>query len=261
MYEQQLLTALRQQFEKQRDEILGNASTKSLKAYGIGKVTKADKKDYLAALLVWAAYDAAMAAVIAPIIYALIVETGKTAISDLNLDPSMFNGTTAAVLAYYQDRSNKIATDVNAETEKQLRATLGQGIDNNESDDELQARIEVVMGAALTYRADRIARTEVARAQGFGDIQAWMQSGTVVGKEWYTVKDERVCFICNSLDGTIVALDANFFDKGDSVTISGSTITFSYDDVFTANAHVNCRCTLLDVDLPIGDVGSLGDEP
>ncbi|RAN78008.1 hypothetical protein B5P43_18425 [Bacillus sp. SRB_336] len=251
MYEQQLLTALRVQFEKQRAEILGNASTKRFKAYGTRRVTKADKKDYLAALLTWAAYDAAMAASIAPILYSLIVETGKTATGDLNLDPSMFNGTTPEVLAYYQDRANRIATDVDAETEKQLRATLGQGIDNNESDDELQARIEIVMGAALTYRADRIARTEVTRAQGFADVEAWTQSGIVYGKEWYAILDERTCPWCNSLDGTIVSLDSDFLSLGDVLTVDGKSLNISYDDVGEPPAHVMCRCRLLDVTVPL----------
>ena len=250
-----MLAALRQQFEKQRAEILGNASTKSLKSYGISKVTKADKKDYLAALLVWAAYDTAMAAVIAPIIYALIVETGKTAMGDLNFDPSMFNGTTASVLAYYQDRANKIATDVDAETEKQLRATLGQGIDNNESDEELQARIEIVMGAALTYRADRIARTEVARAQGFADIQAWRQSGVVTGQQYYCIIDERTCIFCLSMDGKIISLDENYFNQGDSLTVDGKTMNFSYDDVETPPLHISCRCQSLPITLSAADLG------
>lgn len=252
MYEQQLLTALRGQFEKQRAEILGNATTKHFKAYGTRRITKADKKDYLAALAVWAAYDAAMAAAIAPILYALIVETGKTATGDLNLDPSMFNGTTADVLAYYQDRANKIATDVNAETEKQLRATLGQGIDNNESDDELQARIEVVMGAALTYRADRIARTEVTRAQGFADVEAWSQSGIVTGKEFYCVRDERTCAFCLRMDGTIVSLDSDFLSLGDVLTVGGKGLNISYDDIAAPPLHANCRCRLLPVTIPIG---------
>ncbi|GAP57980.1 hypothetical protein AHiyo1_09420 [Arthrobacter sp. Hiyo1] len=142
---------------------------------------------------------------IAPIIYALIVETGKDATEDLNLDPSMFNPTTPDVMNYYQQRSQKIAEDVNAETEKQLRATLSQGVDNDESDDQLQARVEIVMGAALTYRADRIARTEVTRAQGFADVEAWQQSGIVTGKEWYTVNDEKTCPNCRALDGRIIS--------------------------------------------------------
>lgn len=39
------------------------------------------------------------------------------------------------------------------------------------------------MGNASTYRAARIAWTEVSRAQGFGDITAWSQGRVVRGKK------------------------------------------------------------------------------
>lgn len=263
VYEQQLLTTLRQQFDQQRRDILGNASTKALKGYkrrddsqdGSGVdygtysspgVSKQDKKDWLAALLLWPTYDDAMRKAIAPILYALIVETGKQAMGQVNLDPSMFNPTTVEILNYYTQRAAKIATDVNDETEKQLRASLGQGIDAGESDDELAARIEDVMGAALTYRADRIAKTETTRAQGFGDIEAWTQAGTVTGKEWF-VQSNNPCAFCRSLNGTIVSLDSNFYSLGDVITADGKTMAINYDNVPTPPIHVRCQCIVLPI--------------
>jgi SPP1 gp7 family putative phage head morphogenesis protein len=245
---------LRQQFDQQRRDILGNAGTSQLKGYVLRDVSQQDKKDYLAALLLWSAYDHTMRLAIAPILYTLIVEIGKQATKQINLDPSMFDPTTLAILNYHQQRASKIATDVNAETEKQLRASLSQGIDNGESDDELQARIELVMGAALTYRADRITRTEVTRAQSFADNEAWKQSGMVTGKEWYTVIDERTCLFCNSLDGTIISLDSDFFSLGDVMTVDGKTMAVSYDDIAGPPAHVNCRCSELPVSVNLGDL-------
>lgn len=166
--------------------------------------------------------------------------------------PSAFNAQDQPILDYNQQRSDKIATDVDAETEKQLRASLSEGIDGEEDDSELQARIELVMGAALTYRAARIARTEVTRAQGYGDIAAWTQMGTVTGKEWYTAQDEKVCPFCRELDGRIVSLDSNFYSLGDVIAADGKTMTVSYGDIASPPAHANCRCQLLDVLLPLG---------
>lgn len=193
-----------------------------------------------------------MSAAIAPILFALIAETGKEAMSEISLDPSMFNPASSEVMAYYQDRADRIATDVDTETAKQLRATISQGVDDDESDDELRARIETVMGAALTYRADRIARTEVTRAQGFADEEAWSQSGLVTGKEWYCVQDERLCANCRALDGRIVGLDSNFYSLGDVVTNDGRTININYDDIVAPPLHANCRCRILPVTVPIG---------
>jgi SPP1 gp7 family putative phage head morphogenesis protein len=248
-----MMVALRAQFEQQRTDILNAASTKAFRAKGYPavKVTKADKRDYLAALVAWANYNKSMAAALAPILFALINETGKQAMSDLNLDPSMFDPTSKEVLDYYQERADKIATDVNAETEKQLRATLSQGIDAGEADGELQARIENVMGQALTYRTDRIARTEVTRAQGFADDESWSQSGVVTGKEWYTIQDERTCPFCKSQDGRIVSLKSDFYSLGDVVHADGRSLNIGYDDVETPPLHANCRCRTLPVSVPL----------
>ena len=252
-----MMTVLRAQFEKQRADILSASTTKSFRAKGYPgvKVTKADKRDYLAALLVWADYDESMAKALEPILFALIAETGKSAMGEVNLDPSMFNPTSQAVLDYYKERAGKIATGVNAETEKQLRATLSQGIDAGEADDELQARIEGVMGAALSYRTDRIARTEVTRAQGFADNEAWRQSGVVTGQEFYCVRDERTCPFCLQTDGTIVGLDSNFYSLGDVVVAGGKTLNITYDDVSTPPLHANCRCRVLPVTIPLDGSG------
>lgn len=249
------MAALRVQFEKQRTDILNAASTKAFRAKGYPgtKVTKADKRDYLAALLVWADYDESMAKSLEPILFALIAETGKGAMGEINLDPSMFNPTSAAVLTYYKERASKIATDVNAETEKQLRATLSQGVDAGEGDEELVARIEGVMGAALSYRTDRIARTEVTRAQGFADEEAWKQSGVVTGKEWYCVQSETTCPWCRELDGRIIGLDSDFLHLGDVFEAGGKTLNVTYDDVPYCPAHANCRCRILPVMLPINN--------
>jgi SPP1 gp7 family putative phage head morphogenesis protein len=97
------------------------------------------------------------------------------------------------------------------------------------------------MGTASTMRADRIARTEVARAQGYGDIQAWTQSGVVTGKEWYTARDENVCPFCNALDGKVFGLTDNMFSKGDVFTVGDQKLDLSCDDVLAAPLHLPVR--------------------
>jgi SPP1 gp7 family putative phage head morphogenesis protein len=116
-----------------------------------------------------------------------------------------------------------------------------------ESTFQLRARVELIMGSASTMRADRIARTEVARAQGYGDIQAWSQSGIVESKEWYTARDEHVCPFCNALDGKVFKLTESIFSKGDAFTVGDQKLDLSYDDVQSAPLHVSCRCALLPV--------------
>jgi SPP1 gp7 family putative phage head morphogenesis protein len=250
-FEGQMVSAIAEQFNAQRDAILMHLDTSKIgKAYGKkikGKQPVYTRKDWLRDLIDWAKAALSFGAAIQPIVHATLLQAGRDATQGLGLEAGQFDPFTPAIIEYFQDRSTKIANDVNDETEKQLRASLSQGVLAGESTFELRARVEMIMGSAGTMRADRIARTEVARAQGYGDIQAWTQSGVVSSKEFYTARDERVCPFCSALDGRVIGLSENFFDKGDSQTINGNTQHYNYDNVPSPPIHLSCRCTLLPV--------------
>lgn len=213
-------------------------------------------KDYVSAILDWDMADEQMKKGITPSLFEVLIETGKEAMQLIGMDPGLYDPYSDAAQRYIDSRTGKIAADVNDETEKQLRTTLTEGINNGEGYMELRARVEQVMGFAATVRADRISRTEVARAQSAADIMAWDESGVVEGKEWYTALDERRCAFCKDLHGRVVPLDANYFDKGDIQVVETTdkdgkpkraTMHHDYDDVPGCPAHANCRCTLLPV--------------
>lgn len=242
---------LHQQFEAQRQAILSNSSGSQYNRDAQAQLTKAQRADYLAGLLVWSEWNDSMRQLVSPILYALVVETGRDAIAQVGGEPSQFNPIALNVLNYAQQRAAKLAEDVNAETEKQIRATLAEGIDQDEDDDELRARVELVMGAALTYRSDRIAKSETTRAQGFADVEAWTQAGTVTGKQWH-VQSGNPCKFCNSLDGVIVSLESDFYSLGDVLNVDGSTLKISYENIAYPPIHTNCQCTLLPITVSLG---------
>lgn len=235
-----MVQACRQVFELQRAQAIQNLDYSKIgKAYRM--------KDWLDDLVDWQGTQDQLAQALQQIVFVILTETGRDAMSEIGKPASTYDPFTPALEEYFQTKSLLAAESINEETAKQLRASLSEGVKAGESSYELRARVENIMGTASTMRADRIARTEVARAQGFADIQAWAQSGVVVAKEWFTARDERVCPFCGSLDGKVFGLDENIFDKGDSLTIDGQTQHFNYDDVPSAPLHVNCRCTLLPV--------------
>lgn len=230
----------REQFELQRAEALQNLDTSKIgKSY--------TRKDWLNDIVDWSKAADSFHKALAPHIYTAVIETGKDAIKEVGQEPSMFDPFTPAIQEYFEKRALKVVQDVDDETKKQLRAALSQGVQDGEDGYQLRARVEGVFGNASTMRADRIARTETSRAQGFGDIQAWTQSGVVSGKEWFTAEDERVCDFCGDMDGKVVDLDENFFDKGDALNVGDKKLDLSYDDVASAPLHVGCRCVLLPV--------------
>lgn len=243
-YEQAFLTTVRRQFDAQRDEVLRHLDTSKIgKSY--------TTKGWLDDLLDWKAAKERFKKAVAPILYGLITETGKSASAQVGLDPSQFDPFTPAIQDYYTGRSLKISDSINDETEKQLRATLTEGVSAGESSYELRARVEGVFGSAATYRTNTIANTEVAGAQGFADIEAWKQSGVVESKEFFQA-DGDSCDFCQEEDGKTVALEENFFSVGDSLTVTNAkgndiTMNFNYDDVDTPPLHPNCRCVVLPV--------------
>ncbi|WOI85986.1 phage minor head protein [Rhodococcus qingshengii] len=219
-------------------------------------LTASRRKAWLDDVVDWASFDDEFVKAITPILLGLVYDVGTVAYQEVAVDAGVFTVFNDAVQSYLRQRSTKIAVDVNDETEKQLRATLAEGVSAGENSFELRARVEGVFGFAATTRADRIARTESTRATAFADIAAWGQSGVVEAKEWYTAKDERVCKWCGAMDGQIVGLQDNYFDKGDVQSVDGTDSKgepkvfaqhHDYDDVIGPPNHVNCRCTLLPV--------------
>lgn len=241
-HEENFLRVTRAQFDRQRDFILGKLDTTPMptKSYS--------KKDWLNDVVEWSAFDDELARALAPVMLAVINETGKLAMEQVALDPSLFNTFNQAIQDYYNSRSTKVSKSVNDETEKQLRAELAEGIRSGETSYELRARVEKVFGFAATVRADRIARTEVTTAQSFADIEAWDQSGVVEAKEWFVAGDERVCRLCRPMNGKIIGLRDNYFNKGDVyVGDEGQSINLDYSDIQGPSLHNNCRCVLLPV--------------
>jgi SPP1 gp7 family putative phage head morphogenesis protein len=85
-------------------------------------------------------------------------------------------------------------------------------------------------GRQHRYRAQMIARTELAMAYNYGAYGATKdaQLRGYIGdckKTWLTADDERVCVLCGGLDGESVNMDAPF-----------------KNGVLIPPAHPNCRC-------------------
>jgi SPP1 gp7 family putative phage head morphogenesis protein len=194
-----------------------------------------------------------MAAALTPVLSELIAETGQDAMQQVGGEASQFNAYTDSIQTFFTKRTERIAKEVNQETERQLRAALAEGVTAGETLYEIRARLEQVFGADATARADRMAQYQVNRLMSYSDIQAWDQSGVVEGKEWFTARDERVCPGCNSMHGTVIGLHELFFNKGDTLTVdrgedkSPYKLDLNYESISSCPLHNKCRCVLLPV--------------
>lgn len=85
-------------------------------------------------------------------------------------------------------------------------------------------------------RAETIARTEAMEAANRGQQELWSQAvdaGLLTGQEeqeWIVANDDRLCPICEPMDGVRVGLDESFDVDG--------------EEMDGPPAHPNCRCVL-----------------
>jgi len=258
-FEQQFIEKCRVIFEKQRQDLVGLLETNQVQKALQAKNRKEIDPNQLFLFAEWNRYNDELAKALKPLYFNVITTTGYSAMAELaynGLEVPAFDPYKKDVQTWFNEKAAKVGGDVNAETEKQLRATLADGIANSETTFELRARIENTLGFASTRRADNIARTESARAQTYADISAWKQSGVVEGKQWYTAQDERVCPYCSDMDGLEIGLTRNYFNKGDKLEVdyttnagkeTTGTLKFSYDSVKGAPLHASCRCVLIPI--------------
>lgn len=103
----------------------------------------------------------------------------------------------------------------------------------------LEKKVETYATKLLKQRALMIARTETIAAANEGQRAAWLaavEAGLIdpgdTGRVWSATHDERVCPICDLLDGTTVAFDEPFIIESTGEALCGPP------------AHPLCRCTV-----------------
>jgi len=147
---------------------------------------------------------------------------------------------------------NKFSKSYLDTAKDKLKKSLKEGIDNGESLPDLTRRVKNVFDDLEKYQALRIAETEVSRATNFANSEVWKETG-VEKEEWFTALDEKVCPDCESMEGKVVGIRDNYFNKGDKLPISDTEIT--YEDIERPPLHVSCRCTTV----PVIDESKIAD--
>jgi SPP1 gp7 family putative phage head morphogenesis protein len=159
-------------------------------------------------------------------------------------DDSITNQLNEYALDYAKDRSaemvgkkwvdGELIDNPNAEwviadaTRDMLRADIAAAIESGASNDRLADQLAENY-AFSDDRSQVIARTETAKADVAGNLNAYRESGQVEGKRWLTAPD--CCDECLELDGETAGIDEDFPDDGGD----GPPL------------HPNCRCDVLPV--------------
>lgn len=244
MYEKMIQRLARKMFNEQKSDALKWLESHNRK--GFVKGVDLRKKDWASDMIDWQLYKSKFEKDFQKILQIIIDEIGQEAYNQL-MNEGAFDPYLPTIQNYVVDASRRVAVGVNDETEKQIRATIAQGLRDNESIMELQARVSNVFGTASSSRAYTIAVTESALAENTADVFAWEQTGVVEGKEWYTAEDERTCEFCNDMHKRSIQLNENFFNKGDRQIVDDHLMKLDYRSIGEPPLHPSCRCVLLPV--------------
>jgi phage portal protein BeeE len=128
---------------------------------------------------------------------------------------------------------------------RSVRASLADGLAAGEHIADLRGRVQEIMTAASNYAAERIARTESARAYLTSREDAWDESGVVKGKEWLLSADP--CEFCEAMAESFntAPLGTPFLKLGDVLTgTDGGKLSIDYTAIDTPPVHPGCRCSL-----------------
>lgn len=231
-FEQRFLKTAKERFNAQKMEVIFNLQSDDLVSKAIKTKDFRDAIDNL--------FDKAKSAKdwlgsLLPIYRGTANAAGNLSADVLN-DPQKYGYSTpspnekvtydnadALVQQFFAERANKVSGIIDGETDKQLRATLTEGVNAGEKMQDLLDRVEKVYGAASGYRALRIARTESQNALQYVNERVWSSSGLVDKYIWKTAIDP--CQLCAPYRNVVKDTPQ---DYGGLPTI-----------------HVNCRCTLM----------------
>ena len=177
----------------------------------------------------------------------VVAEVGQREIDRLGLEVA-FDVTNPEVTKWLKEYVPKFSKKLEEVSIEKLRAELIAGIEKGETLPELMRRVNTTYDHWDKIRAERISRSESIRAANAGAKSAYIQSGVVEKIVWIATVDKRICPYCEEMDGRVIGIKENFFDKGDvlTVTVDGKkqSMKLDYSDTPHPPLHTLCRCSI-----------------
>jgi hypothetical protein len=170
----------------------------------------------------------------------VVVDKSKLKITDLKArmadDIEMaFDVTNPRAVEWIRQHSADLIDGLSETTRDEIRDLIEESFTEQYDVDDLVEKIDEIIGDR--DRAEEIAHTETMRASNEGQLEAWNQAvdaGLLTGnetKEWIVTPDDKLCPICEPLDGVNAPLNGLFDDQ------QGGQID-------QPPAHPRCRCTI-----------------
>lgn len=148
--------------------------------------------------------------------------------------PFSFDADDPQAIEWARKHAADLVTQVGKTTKERIRKAVVDGFAAKSTVDDIADAIDEVLDDE--DRAEVIARTETMKVANAGQQLAWGQAvdqGFLTGDElqvWITTPDDRLCPLCEALDGVTAPLGEPFESDGES-----------YDG---PPAHPQCRCSI-----------------
>ena len=179
---------------------------------------------------------------ITPMMEELYEKEGEIAAT--GVDAVGIDMTKPAAKAALEHAISLFAESYNQTTMDQLKEKLTEALSSGQGVAYATDLVKSIYDFADTTRAEAVAKTELFRVGNLATKEAWKQAGAVEMK-WVAFDDDLTCEYCREMDGTVVSIEENFLDKGDTFTgDEGGVMTADYDDISAGSLHVNCRCMI-----------------
>lgn len=152
----------------------------------------------------------------------------------VNTTQMAFDETNPKAVETARKRAAELIQGISEGMRERLRELVEEAFTQQVEVDDLADQIEEIIGDAA--RAETIARTETMKASNDGQQLLWEEAaekGLLTGlekKEWIVTPDDRLCPVCEPMDGVQVELGGFFSVDGEQ--LEGPP------------AHPNCRCTI-----------------
>jgi SPP1 gp7 family putative phage head morphogenesis protein len=148
----------------------------------------------------------------------------------------------ASILSALDDRVEEIYSDLFGTTSTRIANAIRDGLDSNDTPEEIARRIRDEVGGMSMARARSIARTETAVAMNTAqheEMQNAEQSfGITMQKVWAATEDSRTRPAHEEADGQAVAMDEPFI-------VDGEPLDYPSDPNGSPENIINCRCVAL----------------
>lgn len=188
-----------------------------------------------------------MAEISIPFIEEMVRVESELAFALLGLSGQFIDPQDELTRKFILSRTLKLGKSTAETTKQDVERILRNWSEEEGSIGDLRSQLRDYFGNAQKHRVEAIARTELSRAAGYAQEAVYIQTGASA-KKWITVRDERLCEFCRTMDGREIKIGTNFWEKGDSmVGENGNILKLDYESIKTPPLHVMCRCNLIPI--------------